>query len=533
MRRAISPFGFLNATQFLGALNDNLYKWVMIFLLLDLLGTENKEAILALSGAIYVLPFLLFSCAAGTFADRWSKSRIIVATKVMEIGVMGLGMIAFWLQSPLLIYLTLFSMSLQSALFSPSKYGIVPELVEPHGLARANGLLTAFTVLSIIIGTVLASSLTDLTGRNFPMIGLLCIAIAVLGTLTSLGIGYTRPCGDRRSISLFPLHEIWSVLRRSRGENYLLEALVGAAFFFFIGAFMQLSIVPYAMDTLGLSDTQGGYLFFCSSMGIAIGAVAAGKICGRFIELGLSPIAGVGLALSLLLLSLFSSSLIAAICLIFAMGLFAGLFLVPFDAFIQVVSPDEHRGQNLAVGNFLGFFAIFSASAALALFSALHLTSEQSFVLVGILCLGVSILYFMRSTDTMVRLVGRWRSRALQEPIKEQPLDGPLLLVYRTEQWKEALPVIAAGGQRYVRFLIEQRPHGRLSWLAKAKFYEEHSIGEAIRAGEQWLRRGYHVAILPRDEQLLEQITGALSAPVLEDVAELDLRLRVVENAAE
>jgi acyl-[acyl-carrier-protein]-phospholipid O-acyltransferase / long-chain-fatty-acid--[acyl-carrier-protein] ligase len=501
MRRVISSFSCLNIAQFLGALNDNVFKWVMIFLLLDIQGVAKSNLIISISGGVYVLPFLLFSIPAGTFADRMSKSRIIFWTKLAEVGVMLFAVWAFHTHSVVSIYAALFLMATQSALFSPSKYGIVREIVPLSSITRANGFLTALTVLSIIIGTLLASSLADLTGRNFSHIAWVCVAIAVAGTLATLGIQRTQPVGSHRKLSWFPFVEIGTVIKRARGESYLLEAFIGSAFFFFIGAFVQLNMVPFAIESLGLSDTQGGYLFFCSSLGIAIGAITAGKICGRFVELGIAPFAGMALAILLGLLYVFSDYLYVVIAIIFLLGLFAGLFLVPFDAFIQVVSPDKVRGQNLAVGNFLGFTGIFLASVALfVLGQVVHLSAAGGFALMGCLSSVVAITYGVRGTDTFVRLLGRWMLRKGYQAVGSINDEEPALLLCETADAWRALPLLSASHQRYMRFLIQRptlplsRQTALLCWLAKVRFYSD--LKTEIKQATQWLNRGYLLTII-------------------------------------
>lgn len=501
MRRIFSPFSCLNATQFLGALNDNVFKWVMVFLLLDIQGLAKSNLIISISGGIYVLPFLLFSVPAGTLADRMSKSRIIFWTKALEIGVMGLALLSFATRSVFGTYATLFLMSTQSALFSPSKYGIVRELVPVKELTRANGLLTAFTVLSIIGGTLMASSLADLTHRNFTLIACVCILIAIVGTATASGIGHTPAVGDHRRISWLPFGEIRTVVKRARCETYLLEALFGSAFFFFIGAFVQLNMVPFAIESLGLTDTQGGYLFFCSSIGIAIGAVTAGKICGRFVELGIAPFAATGIGLLLFLLYFGASHLYLVIGTIFCMGFFAGLFLVPFEAYMQVVSPDKVRGQNLAVGNFFGFSGILAASVSLfVLGQLLHLSAAAGFAVMGCVSLAVALLFSLRASDTYTRLVGRWMLRkGFQATGSLDEGQTSLLVCTAADPWR-AIPILAASQQRYARFLVQrgQRPSSRkaalLCWLAKVRFYDD--LSAEVDCAHHWLRRGYLLAII-------------------------------------
>src|SRR5262249_44628577 len=141
-RVRISSFAYLNICQFTGALNDNLFKLVIVFLLVHVHGQAVINAVMIITGAIFIAPYLLFSVPAGTLSDRRSKRNIIVLVKTIEIFVMLLGVVAFWLQSGVLSYVVLFSMSTLAAVFSPAKYGIVPEIVEREKIATANGILT-------------------------------------------------------------------------------------------------------------------------------------------------------------------------------------------------------------------------------------------------------------------------------------------------------------------------------------------------------------------------------------------------------
>src|SRR5580692_9177240 len=136
---------WLNITQFLGVINDNVFKFVMAFLLIDTLGISKASSILSATGAIYVIPFLLFSSSAGILADRFSKQKLLVVMKAAEIGVMCLAILAFASKSVWGCFTLLFILSTHSAMFGPSKYGIIPELVPTDKVSRANGIITSFT----------------------------------------------------------------------------------------------------------------------------------------------------------------------------------------------------------------------------------------------------------------------------------------------------------------------------------------------------------------------------------------------------
>ena len=190
--RLSRSFHWLNATQFLGALNDNLFKLLVSIFLIRALGVSRSSEIAGVAGLLFALPFLLLTPAAGVLADRFSKRTIVVLAKALEIVVMSLGVAAFLAGSAPMLYAVLFLMSAQSALFGPAKYGIIPELVERAQLSLANSRIVSATYLAIIIGTFSAPAAVTLAGGRVAPVAWLCIAVAIAGTATSLG--------DRKSV---------------------------------------------------------------------------------------------------------------------------------------------------------------------------------------------------------------------------------------------------------------------------------------------------------------------------------------------
>jgi acyl-[acyl-carrier-protein]-phospholipid O-acyltransferase/long-chain-fatty-acid--[acyl-carrier-protein] ligase len=384
-RTDFRSFYFLNATQFLGALNDNIFKLLVIYLLINVKGATSASSILSLAGAIFVIPFLLFSSGAGVLADRISKRTIIVTTKIMELVIMIAGFLAVYYQSEFGVYSALFLMATQSALFGPSKYGIIPELVEPKKVSKANGSMTSFTYLAIILGTFLASFITDITHKNFLFVAGFCVLVAVIGLLTSLGIVRTAPQMSTKKINPIFVYEIYQTLKLSWKVPHLLTAIFGSSFFLFIGAFTQLNIIPFAMESLHLSEVGGGYLFLATAVGIAIGAVLAGQLSKDRVEPGISCSAGFFISFFFFLLYFFSSSLVMTIIILACLGIVGGGYLIPFDSFIQVNSPDEKRGQVIAASNFFSFIGVLLASLFLyALSGKLQLTAASGFAFMGL-----------------------------------------------------------------------------------------------------------------------------------------------------
>jgi acyl-[acyl-carrier-protein]-phospholipid O-acyltransferase/long-chain-fatty-acid--[acyl-carrier-protein] ligase len=460
-------FNYLNITQFLGALNDNIFKLLIVYYLIDLQGIDNTNRILATSGAIFVIPFLLFLASSGTLADKKSKRNIIIMSKGMELMVMALGVLAFTYQYQYGAYGILFLMAAQSALFGPSKYGIVPELVETETISQANGLLTSFTYMAVIIGTFLASFLVDITGKNFIFCALFCTFVSFVGLICSLMIEYTPPAGSNKKYTPLFFREIYKTLKRTRYHNTLLAAVIGSAYFLFCGAFIQLNIIPFAIHLLGLSEVQGGYLFLIVALGIGSGAMLVGWFSGNMVELGVVPIAGAFLSICCFLLDYCSESLFLLMPIIFFSGFWGGVYLIPLDSFIQVASPNNQRGQILAAASFLSFIGVLAASAMLFFISdILGLQADKGFTVVGFLSVGVSIALTLYLRDYLVRFIGMLVSKVLFElEIKgneQVPYNAPALYILHHHSWSDAFMVLGSQRQR-IHFFIESK-HGVGFW---------------------------------------------------------------------
>lgn len=356
---------FLNISQFLGVVNDNVFKFLTLFLLIDLRGASHSSEILFWVGTVYVLPFLLFSSAAGVLADKFSKQKLIVALKGLEVVITVLGVVAFGFSSAWACYSLLFLLSFQSAIFGPPKYSIIPEIVHFEKISKANGIITSFTYLAMIIGTFLASFTTQITNKNFALSASLCVFIAIVGFIASLFIPYTQPSRTTKRIKLFFLREIYQTLVFCYHKPHLFVAVLGSAFFLYVGAFFQLNIIPFAMETLKISEVGGGYLFLTVAIGIAAGAVIAGKLSKNRVELGLSCIAGIGLFVFLYLLALSKPFLSTTLIILIFNGLCGGMFIVPFDSYLQTYSPNKQRGQVIAASNFLSFVGVLLAPFSL------------------------------------------------------------------------------------------------------------------------------------------------------------------------
>jgi acyl-[acyl-carrier-protein]-phospholipid O-acyltransferase/long-chain-fatty-acid--[acyl-carrier-protein] ligase len=398
-------------------------------------------------------------------------------------------------------------MSAQSALFGPAKYGIIPELVRRDQLSRANSQLVLMTYLAIILGTAFGPWLAEQTGGRYAWAAAVCVVIAVLGTLTSLGIERTPAAGSTARASLFFLKDVRTALRSIRGDRQLVLAVWAAAYFSLVGSFLQLNLILYGMKHLGISETDSGYLFFFAGIGIGLGSWLAGRLSGRNVEFGVVPIGALLLAASSLGLGLSHHSLNVTRVLVLAAGMGAGLFLIPLEAFIQLRSPAERRGEVLAAKGFISWVAIAGGAALVYLFGATGLSPAGGFIAMGLLTVALGLISVKVLPDFLIRFITMlltrvcYRLRALG--LENLPVDGGGLLVANHVSFMDALQILAVQ-QRRIRFMMHRRiyetnplrPLFRLMGVIPIAMEDPpKKIVESLRAARQAMDDGFLVCI--------------------------------------
>ncbi len=525
------PFSWLNLTQFFGALNDNLLKLLIIFFLIAVKGPEQATAVAAKTGALFVIPFLLFSPLAGTLADKLSKTTIIRTMKAAEFGIALLGVAAFSANSEAGLYAVLFLMATQSALFGPAKYGIVPELVERQQLSKANSLLESFTYLAIILGSALAPVLVQLSHSSYRTAAFACIGFSLAGLAASWRIEKTAPADAGRKLSPLLLSELRETLSELRQDGHLQLAILGSAYFLFLGAFAQINLIPFGMQVHELSQEQSGYLFLVAALGIGLGSLLAGRLSGRNVEFGVVPIGALGLALSTCGLCLLPNHLPLHLALILLLGISAGLFLVPLHAFVQFRAPRAKLGRILATGSFLSWCGVLLASAlAFFLSGPLGFTPADSFLALGLLTLGLTLITLWILPDFLLRfvalLVMKLGYRLQTEGAENVPSEGSALLVSNHVSWIDALLLLATQ-QRRIRFIMHQEVYNTrllqplfrlMGVIPVAPNGSRKQLVEFIKTSRQALDDGYLVCIFAEGmitrNGMLQQFKGGLEAIV-------------------
>ena len=282
-------------TQFLGAFNDNVYKIVVSMRAVHVAANSGQPSsmYLSLAGVVFVIPFLLFSGYSGHLADVVSKRKVLISVKVFEIFVMTLGLAAFFSTRIELMLVVLFLMALHSTIFSPAKYGIVPEMLPDKDLSRANGLLEMSTFVAIVLGTSIGSFLFA-AWKNEPWkMGVVTLVVAVAGFLTSLKITRVPPSGTHAPFQKNPFGEVWIGTKHLLKERPLTLTVLGISYFWFLGALFQMDLFLFGSDVLKETDLKVGLLVTALAIGIGVGSMLAGRLSGNKVELGLVPLGAV------------------------------------------------------------------------------------------------------------------------------------------------------------------------------------------------------------------------------------------------
>jgi acyl-[acyl-carrier-protein]-phospholipid O-acyltransferase/long-chain-fatty-acid--[acyl-carrier-protein] ligase len=459
-------------TQFLGAFNDNFYKIIVTLVALDIPDAAGGgKHYIPLIGGLFILPFLLFSGYAGHLADVYSKRSVLVAVKYFEICAMGLGLIAFMIDRIEPMLAVVFLMGLHSTIFSPAKYGILPELLPETELSRGNGLLEMSTFMAIILGYAVGGTIYETWNHRLDWIGIVLVAIAVLGMLTSLGITRVPPSGAAKRFVPNPAAEIWQGTRILYRDRTLWLTVMGISYFWFLGAFLQMALPLYGKEILQLGETRITLLWTFAALGIGAGSLMAGKLSGDKIELGLVPLGATGMGIFSLALYLTTPSFGESGFLLLCMGFFAGFFAVPLNALLQQRADREAKGQLIATNNVFNTLGVLAAALLLwIMVTPLGLGSDLHILILGILTLVMTVYVLRLLPDVSVRFVLWLLTHSLYRirvaGAQHIPRQGAALLVSNHVSFVDAF-LIGASLPRMVRFMLLREYYDirYLNWL--------------------------------------------------------------------
>ena len=311
--RSRRGFWALIATQFQGAYSDNILRNLLLSMVVGMgLARSQREAFVSVVRFVFSVPFLLLSMPGGWLADRFSKRQITIWTKVMEFGSMVLATVGLATHTLSLSLVALTLVAAQAALFGPSKYGLLPELLPEKSLSWGNGVIELGTFLAIIVGTVTGAGLAEKFHGHEVYAGYALLGLSLVGLLTSLGIDKVPAAAPTKPFRANILGDLWTQVKVMRGDRPLLLAVLGNTYFWFLGSLLFSTIVVYGPDVLHVGQTKTGYLNAMLAVGIGIGSMTAGWVSDNKIEYGLIPLGSIGMTCTGFVLGMTSPGLVGS-----------------------------------------------------------------------------------------------------------------------------------------------------------------------------------------------------------------------------
>lgn len=503
-QRRFAPFFW---TQFLGAANDNLFKFALTILVTYRIHVEwlQPEVAGLAIGALFILPFLLFSATSGQLADKYEKAALIRFTKSLEIAIMALAAFGLWRTNVPVLLACIFLLGLQSTLFGPVKYAYLPQHLGERELTGGNGMVEMGTFVAILLGNVAGGLLVALPQTGALWVAGAGLAVALLGRATAQAVPHSPATDPALRINWNPLSETWRNLRLAHGDKVVFRSMLGISWMWFFGAVFLAQFPAFAKEVLHGNEQVASLLLVVFSIGIGAGSLMCETLSRRHVEIGLVPLGALGMSLFSIDLYFAARGLPPATVLTVAefvarpghwrvmadlalLAFSAGLYSVPMYALIQMRSQPTHRARIIAANNILNaLFMVASAGVAGLLLKA-GLTIPQVFLAVGLANLLVAGHIFLLVPEYLLRFVAFLATRCVyrfrvagEEHI---PQRGAAVLVCNHVSFVDAVLLMAAS-PRPIRFIMDHRIFttpvlGALFRLAKAIPIAPHREDPAV-----------------------------------------------------
>ncbi len=415
-------------TQFLGAFNDNVFKNALLLLIAFHAADRfaaGSDVLINLSAGLFVLPFFLFSAVAGQLADKYPKARLIRYVKLLEIVIMLLAAVALWFdQIPALIAL-LFLMGMQSSLFGPAKFGVLPQLTDEHELLGANGLVETGTFLAILLGTACGGILIgiDETGRYW--VALAVVLVAISGYFSSIAIPDVPALSPQMAVNWNAATETWRIISYAMRTRLIFVSILGISWFWFLGSIYLAQLPNFTRIYLGGDEQVVTLLLSLFSIGVGVGSLMCERLTRGQIDLAIVPLGAAGLTLFGLDLAwtepfangallgaldwLATSSAWRVLADVLLLGVAGGIYIVPLFTVVQHRSEPGYRSRIIAANNVLNALLMVTAAGLAIVVLSNGFSILWLFGLVSILNALVAIALFVVEPEYMQSLRRRLR----------------------------------------------------------------------------------------------------------------------------
>ena len=487
-QRRFAPFFW---TQFSGAANDNLFKFAFTVLVTYQLSVSWMQPAMAglVIGALFILPFLLFSATSGQLTDKYNKTAVIRFVKNLEIGIMLIAAWGFWQANVPALLLCTFLMGVHSTLFGPVKFAYLPQVLNERELTGGNGMVEMGTFVAILAGDIVGGLLVAIpeVGPSYVAVG--CVGMALLGRVIAQFIPDSPATDPKLVINWNPVTETIRNLKLAHGNIVVFRSLLGISWMWFFGAVFLSQFPSFAKEVLHGDSQVATLLLVVFSIGIATGSLLCEVFSHRHVEIGLVPLGAIGMSVFSVDLYLASRGLPASAEMglgaflakaahwrvmadLALLSLFAGLYSVPMYALIQLRSQPTHRARIIAANNILNALFMIGSSVIAGGLLAAGMTIPQVFLLTGIANALVAAYIFLLVPEYLLRFVAWVASRMVYRyQVRGDdniPAEGPAILACNHVSFVDAVLLMAAS-PRPIYFVMDHRIFKVpvLGWLFK------------------------------------------------------------------
>jgi 1-acyl-sn-glycerol-3-phosphate acyltransferase len=562
-QRRFAPFFW---TQFSGAANDNLFKFAFTVMVTYQLSVGWLPPAMAglVIGALFILPFLLFSATSGQLTDKHDKTAMIRFVKNLEVVIMLLAAWGFMADSVLVLLGCTFLMGLHSTLFGPVKFAYLPQVLSERELTGGNGMVEMGTFVAILLGNIVGGLLVAIPGTGHRDVAIACVLLAFVGRIVAGYIPAAPATDPGLKINWNPVSETWRNLKLAHGNLVVFRSLLGISWMWFFGAVFLSQFPSLAKEVLHGNEQVASALLVVFSIGIGTGSLLCEVLSRRHVEIGLVPLGAIGMSVFAIDLYFASNGLppsqvmglgtflaqpahwrvMADLALL---SLFAGLYSVPMYALIQLRSQPTHRARIIAANNILNALFMIASSIIAGVLLKSGFTIPQIFLFTGIANAVVAFYIFMLVPEYLLRfaawVLSHFIYRFKVQGDEHIPTQGAAILACNHVSFVDAVLLMAAS-PRPIYFIMDHRIFqvpvlGWLFRLAKAipiapRAEDPAAYEAAFDAAARVLQAGDLLAIFPEGgitkDGSLQEFKGGIMK-ILERTSQQGLRVPVVPMA--
>ena len=473
-QRRFAPFF---GTQFLGALNDNIFRNGLVILItfqgVKVLGMGHT-VLANVAAFLFILPFFLFSATAGQLADKYEKSMLMRHVKMLEIGLMMLAAIALLTRLYEILLFVLFLMGCQSTFFGPVKYAYLPQKLRTEELVGGNALVESGTYVAIIVGLIVGVEAIDFESDRQILLAVTLVTVAFLGYLTSRKVPKTEAVDPELTINWNAWKETWRIVSFAREEKSVFLSILGISWFWFFGAAMTIQMPAYAADILNGNESVVTALLVAFAVGVGLGSLLCERMSGHRIELGLVPFGSIGM--SLFAIDLYFAQPSATLSSVVSvsdflgragswriltdlalLGAFGGFYSVPLYALIQKRSERRHLSRIIAANNIINSLLMVAAALISIIILKSGFSIPQLFLFIAVMNALVAVYIFSLLPEFLMRFLA-WLAinivyRIRPTGLENIPKSGPAVVVCNHVSFMD--PIILGGSiARPMRFVM-------------------------------------------------------------------------------